>query len=348
MLVDLHAVCFVRATSHRYCGAHAVVVRCCRRRCALSLSSCRAHRRCHAVACLHRAAPLPLTMPLGVRTIVVIAPLGVCTTPSSSPLQCTVVVVVSSLSRAIDIVRLCTMPGPCSLVDDGRGGAGGALRSLSWSCTIEVAGWHVSIGNGDRRHAFVHDTRAFGPDGGWYRGVLLVPSDRRWLGGTLVAAVGDGGTDGLSEGHRALVHNARAHAPDWQGVCGVLVMPSYCCRGRGPSRSSVGGGARALGMGRSVLCFCAQRLGPSTHWTGEGGWCAWCASITVVGWRAGRNRWWWWRGGLEWMASCACAQCQGPRTRLTVCGGCWWCLPLVSVVVAARRCGRWWVATWRW
>ena len=109
-----------------------------------------------------------------VRTIVVIAPSGVCTTPSSSPLQCAVVVVISSLSRAIDIVRLCTMPGPYSLVDDGHGGAGGALRSLSRSCTIEVTGWHVSVGSGNRHHAFVHDARAFGPDGGWYRGVLLV------------------------------------------------------------------------------------------------------------------------------------------------------------------------------
>ena len=77
------------------------------------------------------------------------------------------------------------------------GGAGGALRSLSRSCTIKVAGWRVSVGNGDRHHAFVHDARAFGPDGGWYRGVLLVPSNRRWLGGTPVAAVGDGGADGV-------------------------------------------------------------------------------------------------------------------------------------------------------
>ena len=33
------------------------------------------------------------------------------------------------------------------------------------------------------------------------------------------------------------------------------------------------------------------------------------------------------------MASCACARRQGPHARLTVCGGCWWCLPLVSVVL---------------
>ena len=46
-------------------------------------------------------------------------------------------------------MRLCTIPGPLRPVDSVKGGAGGALQSLLWSCTVVVVGgWCASIGNG--------------------------------------------------------------------------------------------------------------------------------------------------------------------------------------------------------
>ena len=48
-----------------------------------------------------------------------------------------------------DIMHLCTMPGPSCPVDSVKGGAGGALQSLSWSRTVMVVGgWRASVGNG--------------------------------------------------------------------------------------------------------------------------------------------------------------------------------------------------------
>ena len=49
-----------------------------------------------------------------------------------------------------DVVRLCTTPGPSHPVDGVKGGAGGALQSLSWSRTVVVVGgwWRASVGNG--------------------------------------------------------------------------------------------------------------------------------------------------------------------------------------------------------
>ena len=188
------------------------------------------------------------------------------------------------------------------------GGAGGALRLLSWSCAIVVVGgwWHVSIGNGA-----ISATRLCAMPGSLdlvdrgMEGMWLVASDRSRRGGGALWWLSVGGSLAAPRSQRhTLLRNVGAF-PGYRGSAEGGAHPIDVVAGGIPSHRciSVGssGGTYSVPLSRtSAVCWdlwaywqcggvCCPY--PPSHWV-------WLHSIVAS---PG-----WWHAAVAKVALCAC------------------------------------------
>ena len=142
---------------------------------------------------------------------------------------------------AIDVMRLCAMPGPLGLVDGGRGGAFGAVRSSSLQRHCVV----VAIGGSQRACGWRLMSRACAQCQGLW---MVVWGGCHWCHPIIFAAVASCGCGRWWVTARSfhaisvtLLHNARG-SPGCRGSVGggacpmnvVGSAPSHHCAGVGP------------------------------------------------------------------------------------------------------------------